>query len=407
MSSEAPPSSSGGVPVVGPAGSNGSGGKGSKSANSSKKSSGGGAGGAMGSGVFWALMYGLSSMTITLFNKAVMSTYDFQYPMFLTVCQSLFTLVALTVVSQMGIITLPPFNWELAKKIAPLSLAFVGYVVVSLMALGSVNVPMFTALRRTTICFAMGMEYYYYGKTPSQKVLIAVAIMLVGAGIAAWKDLTFDLYSYGLVILTNVLTALYTTSIGDVKKQSNLSTFAILYYNTVLTLPVLFIVCAGTGEMSKALAFPNLANGGFMVVFFFSATLAFFLNLSTYFSSSLNGATTQSVIGQVKNFAAFILSLFLFSDYIFEPTNFTGLLIGFSGGVYYGFVQYQASQERQRLAKLAEATGVKDGGSIGASVGAGAVAVRGDDGNGGSREEDGGGEGEGAELAKLEGGQRT
>ena len=327
--------------------------------------------GAGGSPMFWALMYGLSSMTITLFNKAVMSTYDFKYPMFLTVCQSLFTLLALTVVSKMGIIDLPEFNWGLARKIAPLSLAFVGYVVVSLMALGNVNVPMFTALRRTTICFAMGMEYYYYGKTPSQRVLVAVGIMLLGAGIAAWKDLTFDLYSYGLVVLTNILTALYTTSLGDVKKQSRLSTFAILYYNTVLTMPVLLTVCVLTGEMQEAIAFPSLTNPGFMIVFSFSATLAFFLNLATYFSAALNGATTQSVIGQIKNFVAFILSLFLFSDYIFEPTNFTGLLIGFFGGVYYGYVQYQASQvQKPAAAKLGNG-----GAAAGAGAGAGAGAV--------------------------------
>ena len=112
-----------------------------------------------------------------------------------------------------GLVDFPAFNFATARKVAPLSFVFVAYVVVSLISLGRVNVPMFTALRRLTIVFVMIEEYFLLseaeapgagaeGAAPpspradimaSKAVIGSVFVMLLGAAIAAWKDLTFDL----------------------------------------------------------------------------------------------------------------------------------------------------------------------------------------------------------------------
>ena len=59
-----------------------------------------------------------------------------------------------------GLIDFPAFNFATARKVAPLSFVFIAYVVISLISLGRVNVPMFTALRRLTIVFVMIEEYF-------------------------------------------------------------------------------------------------------------------------------------------------------------------------------------------------------------------------------------------------------
>ncbi len=68
--------------------------------------------------------------------------------------------------------------------------------------------------------------------------------------------------------------------------------------------------------------------------------LAFALNLSTFYCTTLNSARTQTVVGQLKNFIAFLLGLVLFHDYKYDPYNLLGLLVGFAGGVYYSWVTY-------------------------------------------------------------------
>jgi solute carrier family 35 protein len=115
-------------------------------------------------GVVAALSYSVISIAITLFNKAVLSTYKFESALTLTLLQGLVTIFALELMKWRGWISYPDFSLKTAIQVLPLSLVFIAYVVVSLISLGRVNVPMFTALRRLTIIFVMIEEYYYFGK---------------------------------------------------------------------------------------------------------------------------------------------------------------------------------------------------------------------------------------------------
>lgn len=293
-------------------------------------------------GLMAAAAYGVCSMTIVLFNKAVMSVYGFSYPQVLTLLQSIVTLVCMLALRQVGILKFPNLTWDIAKRVAPLSMVFLFYVVVSLASLGRVNIPMFTALRRTTIVMVMIEEYLLYGKTQNKAILATVVVMVVGAVIAASKDLTYDPISYIMLFLTNLATSLYTVSIAGVKKQGNMSAHALLFYNTVLTVPVLAILAIVTGEVEAAMnLFEFWGDANFLLCFFFSCTLAFFMNFAVYLSTSLNGPAVQTVVGQLKNFAGFILGLALFDDYVYHPVNFFGLCIGFLGGVAFSIVTMQ------------------------------------------------------------------
>jgi solute carrier family 35 len=300
-----------------------------------------GSGSLMSSGLFWALSYGVCSIAITLFNKAVLYSYKFEYPMTLTLCQGIFTLGAMYGLRHFGLITFQDLSWRVAKQVAPLSGVFIAYVVISLAALGRVNVPMFTALRRLTLLFVMVIEFFVSAKVPTKWISASVAVMTLGAAIAAYKDLTFDMWSYVLVFFTNLFTALYTVFISSVKRDHKLDTFTMLWYNNIMTMPVVALLILVTGEGAMAASFTHYDDGHFMFFFFCSSVMAFWLNYSTFQSTSLNSPTTQSVIGQLKNFIAFVLSLVLFTDYVFDMTNFAGLLVGFAGGVWYSVMEMQ------------------------------------------------------------------
>jgi solute carrier family 35 protein len=151
-----------------------------------------------GSGLAWAVTYGVISVVITLFNKAVLTSYGFSAAMTLTLLQGLVSVVGCELLKATGKPELqyPAFNLKTVWQVAPLSFVFIAYVVISLMALERVNIPMFTALRRLTICFVMVEEYFLLDKTSSVDITRSVYVMMLGAAIAAWKDLTFDPVSY-------------------------------------------------------------------------------------------------------------------------------------------------------------------------------------------------------------------
>jgi hypothetical protein len=240
--------------------------------------------------------------------------------------------------------------------VAPLSFVFISYVVISLISLGRVNVPMFTALRRLTILFVLAEEWVFLGVTPSAKVMMTVGVMFIGAGIAAWKDLTYDPVSYFYLFLTNLFTSLYTVFITKVRRDTGLNLFAMTYYMNVSTMPLLFLFAAWTGDLSTALRFKHYRSLVFQLNFQASILLAFLMNLSTFYCTALNSARTQTVVGQLKNFFAFLLGLYLFDDYIYEPVNFAGLWIGFAGSVWYTYV----TSVSEKSAPAPAATKVED-----------------------------------------------
>lgn len=94
-----------------------------------------------------AVTYSVVSIAITLFNKAVLTSFGFGSTMTLTLLQGFVTVVCLEAMRWRGYIEYSPFSWNLVVKVAPLSFVFIAYVVVSLISLGRVNVPMFTVRR--------------------------------------------------------------------------------------------------------------------------------------------------------------------------------------------------------------------------------------------------------------------
>lgn len=298
-------------------------------------------------GLLAAFAYGFISITITLFNKVVLSTYAFDGTLTLTLLQGLVTIACLTGLKLRGYIDYPPFAWDIAKRVAPLSFVFMAYVVISLVSLGRVNVPMFTALRRLTVVFVMVEEYYLLGISPSRSVILSVGIMCLGAAIAAWRDLSYDSVSYFYLLLTNLFTSLYTVNINVVKRETKLNVWSILIYNNVTTLPFLFLLAWYTGDLQRTWNFPHMHNSFFQVNFQASIFLAVLLNVSTFYCTTLNSARTQTVVGQLKNFVAFLLGLVLFEDYHYDFINLIGLVIGFLGGVLYSYISFADNMKGQ------------------------------------------------------------
>jgi hypothetical protein len=293
-----------------------------------------------GGGMFWAITYSVLSVAITLFNKAVFAS-GFPSAMTLTLLQGVVTIVGCEALKYSGSPQLqyPNLNLRTLLQVAPLSFVFIAYVVISLVSLGRINLPMFTTLRRLTILFVMVEEYFLLGRTPSRAILNTVGVMTLGAAIAAWKDLTFDPYTYFLLFLTNLFTSLYTVYISKVRKDTGLTPAGMLFYSNVSSMPVLLLLALYSGDVTAALGYEGYNDIPFLINFIASIFIAFLMNVSVFYNTSVSSARTQTVVGQLKNFIAFVLGLWLFNDYVYDPINMLGLWVGLAGSVWYAYVE--------------------------------------------------------------------
>ncbi|EKX49335.1 hypothetical protein GUITHDRAFT_136021 [Guillardia theta CCMP2712] len=295
-------------------------------------------------GLFVATAYGIVSITITLFNKAVFSFYKFKYPMTLFVFQ------------QFGF---PGPEWSMAKKLTPMALGWWVYGISGVIALKYLNVPMFSAFRRFTTVIVMYGEYRLYGTKPPPDQRNAVFVMSAGAAIAGLTDLTFSLPGYFWVLTCAISTALYLLFISKLGKESGLNDFGLLFYNNLLALPFMLISLFLSGELNHVTEYPNLHDLDFQIFFVVSAMQAFFLNFLIFFCTRVNSPLITSVTGTVKDLVTNGLGMTLFGDFPFNIPNIVtvrrvvsfpspwfsqmSIVVCFAGSVWYSRLKYVAS----------------------------------------------------------------
>ncbi|KAG5564380.1 hypothetical protein RHGRI_000542 [Rhododendron griersonianum] len=213
----------------------------------------------------------------------------------------------------------------------PLAFSYLLYMVVSMESVRGISVPMYTTLRRTTIAFTMVMEYIFVGQKHSLSVVCTVAIIILGALVAGARDLSYDSYSYAVVFISNICTAVYLASVARVDvvliflgKSSGLNSFGLMWCNGLLCGPILLCWTFIRGDLELTMNFPYLLFPGFQVVMLLSCILAFLLNYSVFLNTTLNSALTQTICGNLKDLFTIGIGWLLFGGLPFDSvsTNF-------------------------------------------------------------------------------------
>jgi drug/metabolite transporter (DMT)-like permease len=343
-----------------------------------------------------ALFYGVSSILVIFTNKAVMSKYQFHFFDFLALIQFMVTtFILLLLIVTRRIDSIPMVNWQIFKEIFPVSLMFLGNVLCGLGSTKALNLPMFTALRRFSIMMTMVGEWYLLGNKPSSPVVWSIALMVLGAVIAAVYDLTFDLNGYLFILFNNIFTALNGVYMKKASISGRVSKMGVLFYNSLFSAIILMtylllehgfyyypemlgmgeygtsngshkgttlinIVQRNNGQLSidhpllnkalpsssslplstleKVYEFSHWNDPSFLLLFFLAASMGSVLNYSIFLCTTVNSALTTAVVGALKNIVTTYIGMVAFADYTFTWVNFLGINLSVLGSLYYTYM---------------------------------------------------------------------
>lgn len=185
--------------------------------------------------VFAALFYGVVSLAVIFTNKSIMSQHKFPHFDFLATVQFAATTVILSTLVFFKKVDIPMLTPSIARDVLPISVMFLGNVICGLGSTRSLNLPMFTALRRFSILMTMIAEYLILGNNPRSPIVISVAMMVGGAMIAAFYDFTYDTEGYMLVFLNNLFTTLNGVWMKKASISGKCSKMGVLYYNSLFS----------------------------------------------------------------------------------------------------------------------------------------------------------------------------
>ncbi|CAG2239238.1 SLC35D [Mytilus edulis] len=161
---------------------------------------------AVGSAVF----YGTCSVSMAFINKALMTTFKFDYPVFIMVVQMIFTIFILELLSCLQLIQLPKYTLSRGKSFALPALFYALNSVLGLTALSHMNVAMYGVLKRCVPLVTMFLSVVILKQGfPSKKTIASVICLTSGCIVAGYGDLQFNLAAYTCGGLSNLTQSLY------------------------------------------------------------------------------------------------------------------------------------------------------------------------------------------------------
>ncbi|KAL8527380.1 hypothetical protein ACS0TY_005299 [Phlomoides rotata] len=284
------------------------------------------------------LAYCLSSCSMILVNKYVLSSYDFNAGISLMLYQNFVSVVIVSILSFLGIITTEPLTWRLIKVWLPVNFIFVGMLVTSMFSLKYINVAMVTVLKNVTNVMTAVGEMYLFNKHHDNRVWAALFLMIISAISGGITDLSFNAVGYTWQFINCCLTASYSLTLRrvmdtakQVTKSGDLNEFSMVKLNNTLSLPLGLLLVLVFNEADYLSQTPLLRLPSFWVVVTFSGFLGLGISFTSMWFLHQTGATTYSLVGSLNKIPLSIAGLFLFNvptTLENSATIFFGLLAG-------------------------------------------------------------------------------
>jgi len=285
--------------------------------------------------------YCLSSCSMILVNKYVLSSYDFNAGISLMLYQNLVSVILVSLLSVFGLTTTEPLTWRLIKVWFPVNVIFVGMLVTSMFSLKYINVAMVTVLKNVTNVITAVGEMYLFSKHHDNKVWAALFLMIISAISGGITDLSFHAVGYTWQLINCFLTASYSLTLRrvmDTAKQAtrsgNLNEFSMVLLNNTLSLPLGVILIFVFNEVDYLSRTPLLRIPTFWLVMTLSGFLGLAISFTSMWFLHQTGATTYSLVGSLNKIPLSIAGIFLFH----VPTsleNSASILFGLVAGVFF------------------------------------------------------------------------
>lgn len=299
-------------------------------------------------GLVIAFLYGFCSASMAFANKAVLSSYNFDYPFFLVTCQMVFAIILLESLRLAGGTSLVKFTFERGRSFILPSIFYAIHSVLSLSALSGMNIPMYGVIKRCSPVVILFLSAILLKKGwPQFSIIMSVSLITMGCIIAGYGDLAFDPNAYMFGISSVFSQSIYLVLVQ--KHAGDQSAAETLHLNSYNTLPLLLISSLVFGEFSQAIASFDPFNPGFVIMFAIVICIGCLLNYLLFLCTQFNSALTTSITGTIKTIVQTIIGMFTFGGINLNVFTIVGISMNLCGGVVYTYVKYRISQLRKRV----------------------------------------------------------
>eukprot|EP00011_Vannellida_sp_DIVA3-517-6-12_P014233 CAMPEP_0114607968 /NCGR_PEP_ID=MMETSP0168-20121206/2337_1 /TAXON_ID=95228 ORGANISM="Vannella sp., Strain DIVA3 517/6/12" /NCGR_SAMPLE_ID=MMETSP0168 /ASSEMBLY_ACC=CAM_ASM_000044 /LENGTH=324 /DNA_ID=CAMNT_0001818853 /DNA_START=21 /DNA_END=992 /DNA_ORIENTATION=- len=289
--------------------------------------------------VIVVLAYIVVSISITFFNKAVLSGYDFHYANTLSLVQVLCSSTLLLWLRRMNVPrNAAPLSLKHARACLPLAICFAGMLVTGLSGLQYSMLLAYSAWRGAVPLVVLLCEQIFLRSNTSPSI-VGATVMIVGGMVIGnlLEHLTVSALGMSLIAANCVFTALYLVLIKKISRDLKLDSLTLMLYNDILSLPSLLLLVIWS-ELGSLTSFGHWTSPLFLMCLLMSVGQSFLLNLFIFLCTTINTALTTSVAAESKNLLITMGALVVTT----EPTlsMWMGVSISLLGTVWFLYSKY-------------------------------------------------------------------
>lgn len=310
------------------------------------------------SGPMSIFCYCLSSILMTVTNKYVLSGFSFNMNFVLLAVQSVVCIVTIGSLKTLGVITYRQFNKDEAKKWSPIAFLLVAMIYTSSKALQYLSIPVYTIFKNLTIILiAYGEVIWFGGKVTT--MALGSFLLMIFSSVIAWYGDTADVktasdslsLSLGyLWMFTNCFaSAAFVLIMRKRIKLTNFKDFDTMYYNNLLSIPVLIICSFIFEDWSQANLEVNFpANNRFATIsaMVLSGVSSVGISYCSAWCVRVTSSTTYSMVGALNKLPIALSGLIFFA----AAVNFwsvSSIFVGFAAGLVYAVAKQKQQKEQQ------------------------------------------------------------
>lgn len=239
----------------------------------------------------------------------------------------------------------PPLTYDIVKSWAPVNLFFCAMLFTGMASLQTNSVPMVTVFKNVTNVLTTFGDYIWFKNPLENLVLAAFGIMLIGAVLAAWKDISVTWIGLFWMSMNCISTSGYVLYMKHATQSIKMTKFGMVFVNNVLCVVFLLPVAYLFGEVSLFLNTPAIHTVDYTIKNLFAGFVGFFLNFASLNCVQITGPTTYAIVGSVNKIPVTILGYFLFDSVITGETWFY-ICVSLCGGFLYSYAMLPSSKKK-------------------------------------------------------------
>ncbi|KAK8509941.1 hypothetical protein V6N13_118487 [Hibiscus sabdariffa] len=286
----------------------------------------------------------VSSVSIVICNKALITTLAFTFATTLTSWHLLVTFCSLHVALWMKLFEHKPFDARAVMGFGVLNGISIGLLNLSL---GFNSVGFYQMTKLAIIPCTVLLETLFFRKNFSRSIQLSLGILLLGVGIATVTDLQLNFLGSILSLLAIVTTCIAQIMTNTIQKKFKVSSTQLLYQSCPYQALTLFLIgplLDGLLTNRNVFAFKYTPQVLFFIVL--SCMISVSVNFSTFMVIGKTSPVTYQVLGHLKTCLVLAFGYILLRD-PFSWRNVLGILIAVVGMVLYSYCSILENQQQK------------------------------------------------------------